>query len=282
MRLSFAGSRGHAWLRAFAPRGWRDLLLQVALLGSFQLVYALTGIYGREKTEAAVTNGRGIQRLEQTLGIAWEHGIQTSVLRAPHIFVQVANQTYFLCQFTVSTLFLIWVYVRHTERFDHLRNALLAANYVSIAVLFLFPAAPPRLLPGAGFVDTLNADTVNLHTKLISTLNNPYSTMPSLHAAYAIAIGITGATITRSWWAKTLWSLYPCLVIYSVIATGNHFFLDVAAGAAALLATPLIGGAASLAVVFRERWGLALSWQLAAITTLAICLFSIGEATRIT
>ena len=282
MRASSTGSRGPAWLTALAPRGWRDLLLQVALLGSFQFIYALTGIYGREKTDAAVANGRGILRVEQTLGIAWEHGIQGWVLQAPHVFVDVANQTYFLCQFTVSTVFLIWVYVRHTERFGRLRNALLAANYVSVAVLFLFPAAPPRLLPGAGFVDTLNADTVNLHTHLIETLNNPYSTMPSLHAAYAIALGITGVTITRTWLAKTLWVLYPCLVTYSVIATGNHFFLDVAAGATALLATPLVAGAAALATTLRARYGLALSWQLAAITTLALCLFSIGEATRVT
>lgn len=277
-----AGSRARALGHALAPRGWRDLLLQVALLGSFQFIYALTGIYGREKTETAVANGRSILHLEQTLGIDWEHGIQTWVLQAPHVFIDVANQTYFLCQFTVSTIFLIWVYVRHTERFGRLRNALLAANYVSVAVLFLFPAAPPRLIPGAGFVDTLNADAVNLHTPLIETLNNPYSTMPSLHAAYAIALGITGVAITRRWPAKILWALYPCLVVYSVIATGNHFALDIAAGATALLATPLVGGAAMLAATLRAHHGLALRWQLAAITTLAIGLFSIGEATRIT
>ena len=276
------GSRARALGHTLAPRGWRDLLLQVALLGSFQFIYALTGIYGREKTEVAAANGQGILRFEQRLGIAWEHGIQTWVLGAPHVFVDVANRTYFICQFTVSTIFLIWVYVRHTDSFSRVRNALLAANYVSVAVLFLFPAAPPRLIPGAGFVDTLNADTVNLHTHVIDMLNNPYSTMPSLHASYAIVVGVAGFTLVRRSGVKVLFALYPLLVFYSVIATGNHFVLDVVAGAVALLATPLIESATWLSRAAHLRLRLAPLAQVVILSVLAACLFSISETTRLT
>ncbi len=237
-----ASTRSHAVarLRELAPRGWRHLLLQFALLGSFELVYALSGIYGRRASDTADANARGLLDLEGTLGIDWEHGVQDWVLQAPHVFLDIANRTYFISQFTVSTVFLLWVYARRQTHFARVRNALLAANYVSVIVMFLYPLAPPRSVPGAGFVDTLDANAVNLSSGVISALNNPNSAMPSLHASYAVVLGIAGFLLTRSLLARTLWALYPLLVSYSVIATGNHYVLDVAAGAAALAATPLV------------------------------------------
>src|SRR5262249_47470974 len=83
-----------------------------------------------------------------------------------------------------------------------------------------------------------NANSVNLNSPVIDALNNPYSAMPSLHASYALVIGAAGVLLVRRRAAKLAWALYPMLVIYSVVATGNHFTLDVAAGALILLATP--------------------------------------------
>lgn len=237
-------SGASTWLRTLVPRGWRHLLLQLALLGSFEIVYALSGIYGRRADGTAIANARGLLSLESTLGIDWEHGIQDWTLRAPHVFLDVANRTYFISQFTISTAFLLWVYARRQEYFARMRNALLAANYVSVIVMFLYPLAPPRAIPGAGFADTLDANAVNLHSSLITALNNPNSAMPSLHASYAIVLGISGVLLTRNVVARTFWALYPLLVTYSVIATGNHYVLDVVAGGAALAATPLVDRAA--------------------------------------
>ena len=239
MRLA-ARARVVAFCRALTPRGWRHLLLQVALLGSFEILYALSGIYGRSAGGTALANARGLLSFEQTIGLGWEHGIQDWTLSAPRFFLELANRTYFISQFTVSTLFLLWVYARRHEHFARARNALLAANYVAFTVLFLYPLAPPRAIPGGGFVDTLDANAVNLNSPLINALNNPNSAMPSLHASYAIVLGVAGVLLTHSLVAKSLWALYPFLVSYSVVATGNHFVLDVVAGVAALVATPLV------------------------------------------
>lgn len=240
-----ARSRSAAtWIRSLAPRGWRHLALQVALLGSFEIVYALSGIYGKSANDVAVANARGLLGFEGTLHLDWEHAIQDWTLQAPHIFLAVANRTYFISQFTVSTLFLLWVYSRRHVHFARVRNALLAANYVSVIVMFAYPLAPPRAIPDAGFVDTLDANAVNLHSPLITALNNPNSAMPSLHASYAIVLGITGFLLTRNIVGRTFWAFYPLLVTYSVIATGNHFVLDVVAGALALAAAPLVDRAA--------------------------------------
>ena len=215
-------------------------MLQFALLGSFEIVYALSGIYGRRESGEAIANARGLLRLEGTAGLDWEHAIQNWTLQAPHAFLDIANRTYFVSQFAISTVFLLWLYARRHEHFARVRNALLAANYVSMIVMFLYPLAPPRAIRGAGFVDTLDANAVNLHSSLITTLNNPNSAMPSLHASYAIVIGIAGVMLTRNVAARTFWALYPLLVTYSVIATGNHYVLDVVAGGAALAATPVV------------------------------------------
>jgi membrane-associated phospholipid phosphatase len=223
-----------------APKGWRDFGLQVGLLGSFEVVYALSGLYGRDRAGQALSNAHGLLQFEQRLGVAWEHGLQSWVLHGPRIWLELANRTYFISQFTVSTLFLLWVYARRNAHFVRVRNALLAANYVSVIVLFAYPLAPPRMLPGGGFVDTLDANAVNLHSAVIDALNDPYSAMPSLHASYSLVLGVAGVSLSRRLWVKVIWGFYPVLVAFSVVATGNHFVLDVGAGALALFATPVV------------------------------------------
>jgi len=239
-----ARSRARAWPRTLAPRGWRHLLLQVGLLGSFEVIYALSGFYGRSVQPAATANARGLLDLEATLHLDWEHGIQDWALRAPQIFLDIANRIYFISQFTVSTVFLLWVYARRQSSFARIRNALLAANYVSVVVLFLYPLAPPRVVPGAGFIDTLDANAVNLNSSVINALNNPNSAMPSLHASYAIVLGVSGVLLCRTLVMRAVWAVYPLLVFYSVVATGNHYVLDVVGGVVALAATPLVDRAA--------------------------------------
>jgi membrane-associated phospholipid phosphatase len=45
----------------------------------------------------------------------------------------------------------------------------------------------------------------------------------------------------RHWWSKAFWAVWPAWVWFCVIATANHFWLDVAAG--------IVVGAVSLVVV---------------------------------
>jgi hypothetical protein len=223
---------------ALAPRGWRDFGLQVVLLGSFEIVYAVSGLYGRGQARTAVAHARGVIGLERRWGIFWEHGVQNWAMRR-HMVMDVANHTYFLSQLGVSSAFLLWAYLRRPEHFERVRNAFLAVNLVSVAVLFAYPLAPPRLVPGAGFSDTMSSSAVNLHSELIDALNNPYSAMPSLHASYALVLGIAGVALSRTLWAKLLWAMYPLLITFSIVASGNHFVLDALGGFAALAVIPL-------------------------------------------
>jgi hypothetical protein len=234
------GADARPWAERLHPYGWRHFWGQILLFAAFEVIYAISGAWGRAHATDAIANARSIMHVEDALGIGVEHGLQDRVLNAPHLAIDIANRTYWLSQFTVSTVFLFWVYMFRTEKFALVRNALIAANVVQTVGLLVYPTAPPRLVPGAGFADTLNSTSVSLQSSFIDALNNPYSAMPSLHVSYAAVFGIAGVALSRTLWARCLWALYPLLVTYSVIATGNHFVLDAVAGVAALAATPLI------------------------------------------
>jgi membrane-associated phospholipid phosphatase len=70
---------------------------------------------------------------------------------------------------------------------------------------------------------------------------NPYAAMPSLHAADALIVGVVLITVTRRTWLRLVWALWPLWVWFCVMATANHFWLDVVGGiVVALLALPLV------------------------------------------
>jgi membrane-associated phospholipid phosphatase len=66
--------------------------------------------------------------------------------------------------------------------------------------------------------------------------------MPSLHAADALIVAVVLAYTCRHRWAKVLWAVWPAWVWFCVMATANHFMLDVVAG--------IVVAAISLAVVW--------------------------------
>jgi membrane-associated phospholipid phosphatase len=60
-----------------------------------------------------------------------------------------------------------------------------------------------------------------------------------MHCAFALLIGVPGFVLSRHTAAKAFWAAYPLLVVWVVVVTGNHFWLDAAAGA-------LVAGASAL------------------------------------
>jgi membrane-associated phospholipid phosphatase len=148
-----------------------------------------------------------------------------------------------LSQFVVVAIAVIWVYVRRPAVYPRLRDAIVVANTIGLAGYVLFPLAPPRLLPSRGFVDTLaRTEPLNHRTGIVELFANPYAAMPSLHAADAVIIGVALAAVVRPRILRVGFALWPVWVSYLLIATGNHFWLDVAAGVAlAVFAGLLVG-----------------------------------------
>lgn len=216
-------------VRSLLPHGPADLALQFALFGAFQVLYELgRGVVDGARSEALVTAARVLD-IERTLGIDWERAVQTwAIDDAPDLVLDVANQTYFNCQFTISFGFVLFVYLRRNHAYYHLRNTILAADLIGLAGYLLLPTAPPRML---GYVDTLQQEALNFDSLLVRLFANQYAAMPSLHTAYALIVGLTGVLVMRSLLARAIWLLYPGLVVFSIVATGNHWTLDAVAGA---------------------------------------------------
>jgi membrane-associated phospholipid phosphatase len=204
-------------------------------MGAYQIA---RGLADRNPAEAFV-NGLAVIDAQRALHLLIEPDLQHVVVQTGGLLLEAVNTTYWLSQFTVLGLGLLWIYLRRNDSFAHIRNWVLLANMLGLIGYVLMPTAPPRFFPELGFVDTLaQSATLNHGTGLVELASNPYAAMPSLHAADALIIGFAMATLVRSSWAKLLWTLWPSWVWFSVMATGNHYWLDIAAG----VATAVVAG----------------------------------------
>jgi membrane-associated phospholipid phosphatase len=127
---------------------------------------------------------------------------------------------------------------------------------VALAGYLLLPTAPPRFFPELGFVDTI-AYYVNVKhdSGLVTLFFNPYAAVPSMHVAFSLLIAGPAIMIVRRRAFKALWALYPLVVTFVVVVTGNHWVMDALAGAA-------VAGAAAIvsARVLSRVWPAAWSW----------------------
>jgi membrane-associated phospholipid phosphatase len=188
----------------------------------------------------ALANGLRVVELERDL----VHGLVE--LRLQHLVREsgalnaAVSLVYWLSEFAVVGLALLWVYLRRHDAFTRFRNTLIAANLLALPCFYLFPTAPPRKLPSLGFVDTVaRSGSVGHGHGLLPLPSNQYAAMPSLHSADALIVGMFLALLARSR-LGLLWLLWPCAVWFSVVATANHFWLDVAAGVALATAVLLV------------------------------------------
>ena len=218
--------------RRLLPHGWGDLARQLLIWFGFLLAYQLArGIADRSPAKA-FENGLRIIDFERNANALFELTLQRAI-DSSHLLTSLASWTYWHSEFTVVGLALLWVYLRRNEAFVRIRNVILLANVIGLVGYVLLPTAPPRMFPHVGFVDTLaNFATLNHGSGLVQLASNPYAAMPSLHAADALIVGVALAFLVRSWLLKVIWLLWPGWVWFSVMATGNHFWLDIAAGIA--------------------------------------------------
>ena len=238
---------------ALLPDGWAGLARQLAVFVPFDLAYELSRALAEGGKPAALQHARDVVHAERTLGIYHELAVQQWALDAPGFVMDVARFTYFQCQFTITFAFVIWVYLRRHSAYTLLRNALFATFMLAVPGYILYPTAPPRLLPSQGFIDPLADATLNQQGTLVKLFGNPYAAMPSLHSATAILVGVTGVLVARHLLVRVIWALYPGLVVFSIVATANHFFLDAVAGVAVLA----VALTAVLTLHRRQGWSIA-------------------------
>jgi PAP2 superfamily protein len=217
-----------------------EALALAALYG----VYELTrGTFG-ESWSLAQRHAHEIVRFERDLGMFWEWDVQRWAQSLPGL-PAVLGLAYIGLHVAATIAALVWVYRRHRERFALLRTVLVASSAFALVLYAVYPTAPPRLA-GLGIADTVTDHAgINLNSQLLGALYNPIAAVPSLHFGYALIVGVTVAALSPRRSVRVLGALYPLVMLFVIVATGNHFWVDAAAGGlvvvvAWLVAQPMV------------------------------------------
>lgn len=222
MFLSSAIRRSH--------RGLREVALLAALFFGYELLRA----FGRTDVDGAVDRGWWLVRWQTALGVPSEAGLQRLAL--PHDgLVAALNNYYVWVHFPGTALFLVWLWRRHHRQYAHVRTVLVTMTAVGLVLHALVPVAPPRLLPGAPFIDTMAVVGPSAYgSDAAATLANQYAAFPSLHVGWAllVAYGVWQASSRRLRWL--VW-LHPILTVTVVVTTANHYWTDAAAAGVLLV-----------------------------------------------
>ena len=233
------------------PRGPLDLLIQLAVLAG--------AYWAWRHARGAVDGGMGISfshardlvSAERSVGLLIEPSVQ-------HWAVdwgwpaEVARWGYANLHFKGSCLMLAIIYFGYRGSYGFVRNAVLCAMAISVLGYALFPTAPPRFLPELG-LDPSSSVTGN--TPLLSSpgdpLFNPFAAVPSMHVGLSVILAWSLAMLVRPRALKAALLVYPLLMTYVVIASGNHFWLDAVFG---LVCAALAIGAAILLARLNSDW----------------------------
>jgi membrane-associated phospholipid phosphatase len=237
------------WIEArLLPRGWGDLIRQGAMFVVAFVLYDLV----RE----AVAHGNRYKPFgDATKIIDFERGLHLFVepsIQAwaanVHWLMDVLVWTYLNTQFVITVAGMAFIYVRRNDSFHVVRNMFLIAMGLALIGYWLFPTAPPRLMPEWGFTDPvsqmLTGGTSSIDYTRAASVTNMYAAVPSMHVCFAAMVAGSMARLMTRRRAKLGCALYPLLVTFVVVATANHYFVDVAlgfvtAGVAAVLAQRL-------------------------------------------
>ncbi len=221
------------------PQGWGDLGRQIGLIVLANVCYETVRGIAEGRASVAFENANWIVDVERSTGTFFEPALQASILDNQWL-VDAANWAYMNTHFVITTAFMAWLYLRRNDSFYFVRNMFLVAMGLALVGYTLMPTAPPRFLPQEGFVDTIEVFVgVGQNSALVELFINPYAAVPSMHCAFALMIGVTGVMVCRHLLTKVMWALYAPFVTFVVIVTGNHYWLDAAAGF-------LVAGAAAL------------------------------------
>ena len=214
-------------VRMFLAR--RDGVAQLAVVLGALGAYEVARLALKPDWARAFANANRIESVEDALGFAWEQSLQRAFLAVPDL-ISALNLFYFVGHFLLTGIFFLWLYHRSREGFRSFRDGFLAATALALVIHWLYPTAPPRLA-GVGLEDTLLMFSgIDIGSPTSSALSNPVAAVPSLHAAYALGVGIGVIRYARSRLVRLAGAIYPPLVVLTIVVTGNHFLLDAVAG----------------------------------------------------
>jgi hypothetical protein len=221
--------RWSAWVAAAA--------LETALVCALFALWQLANRATHTHQLGGLANGRAVWHAERVLHVPSEAWLQKLILGHPDL-VRVSNYYYATAHLTGMLVFLVWLWLRHRDRYAAWRNVVVLFTGVSL-LIEMIPVAPPRLIGGTGLVDTAMVYGQSVYAFVGSGLADQYAAMPSIHVGWALLIAVACWSCSRSPW-RWIGVAHGVLTMFVVVATANHYWLDGAA-AAAVLALAWVG-----------------------------------------
>ena len=246
------------WPVHVAAGTWRRLIKEIFLIATFAVIYEEIRDHLVQAGAAAASHGLLVVSAERALGLFHERAVQDAIIGNDTV-TDAFNAYYGGTHFLVPILVLAWLWLRHPAHYARARTALATITGLAFIVFWLFPVAPPRLLPARfGIIDTLVAGSGHVESTLMSAAGDQYASMPSVHVAWAVWCALAIYPVARHWTVRVLAIAYPLVTALVVVSTGNHFFLDVIAGAllaiAAWVAVTRIGSWLAVRVATRRSY----------------------------
>lgn len=231
------------WPRVPLLPFWRRALTRPSLLLELLLIRVCYAAYSSVRTAAgggravAEEHGHQIHSIEKALHIDIEQWANHTVVRLPRLehFLSFYYDSF---HFVVPLVILGVLYVRRPVDYRWARSSLGIATLLGLLGFWLYPLAPPRLMPGLGFVDTVHGvqDFSQPDYGAMTAVTNQYAAMPSLHFGWSLWCGVVIAVLAPRWWMKALGLLHPLVTVSAIVATANHWVLDAVGGATVVAA----------------------------------------------
>jgi hypothetical protein len=225
----FAGVLPRRLLRFRRPVWWQEL----TFLAIGYWLYSLGRNAIPEQASIAIRHGLSIQHVQQIVGLDFELSVNRWVA-AHEWLAQVLDYYYATLHFLVTLGVLVWLFVQRPHIYRGARTVLFSLTLIALAGFAMYPVAPPRLLPGTGYIDTV----LKFHTwgsladPEIASHSNQYAAMPSLHIGWALWAGVSVFMCARAMWVRVLGLLYPFFTLLVIVGTANHYFIDAIGGVA--------------------------------------------------
>ncbi|MEV6574496.1 bifunctional glycosyltransferase 87/phosphatase PAP2 family protein [Streptomyces sp. NPDC051577] len=226
------------WSRVPLLPFWRRVMSRPNLLLELLLIRVGYSIYSHIRAAAtagrdlAEANGSRIHGIEKALGIDIEHAVNHAVVNTP--WLEAFFDFYYTSfHFVVPMGILAVLYWRRPADYRWARASLGLATVLALVGFWLYPLAPPRLMPGLGFIDTVHGvqDLANPQYGAMTAISNQYAAMPSLHFGWSLWCGIVVVVLAPKGRQKLLGALHPLITVCAIVATANHWVLDAVGGA---------------------------------------------------
>src|SRR6478735_3688370 len=134
------------------PHGWPDLVRQLLLFAAAYYGYRIVRGMVDEKAGVAAWNATNLIWVETKLHVFVEPSVQAWTASKTWL-IDFASFMYVNSHFVITTGALAWIYLCRNESFYFVRNMFMVAMGISLVGYFVYPTAPPRLMPEWGFTD---------------------------------------------------------------------------------------------------------------------------------